>query len=92
MATKLSVLGSADVLTPDVEAALGLGYDVSAHIHPSTRCVDVSPWLLDCVAFKIACLGHQDSFPQAWDWEHLLSMLEPDEEVLYVLDYSPGRG
>ena len=77
-----------DWITAEDELLLGLAGDARREIPNQERCLDVNAWLLDCVAFRIACLGHQDRFPQPRDWENLLRMLEPGEELLYVLDYS----
>ena len=70
------------------ELVLGLAGDARAVFEDYARCLDVNAWLLDCVAFRVACLGHQDRFPEPRDWENLLRMLGPGEELLYVLDYS----
>lgn len=71
-----------------VELTLGLGpEDAVLRLDPSSQRADLQPWLLDAVAVKIACLGHHDEVPRPWDWENVLTLLEPGEELLYVLDH-----
>ena len=77
----------------ELELLLGLGpEDASLIVEPAARRLDLHPWLLDCVAVQISCLGHQDDMPRAWDWENVLTLLEPGEELLYVLDHVRGDG
>ena len=77
----------------ELELILGLGSeDAELVLAPETRSLDLHPWLLDCVAVQVNCLGHQDEFPRAWDWENVLTLLEPGEELLYVLDHVRGDG
>lgn len=71
-----------------VELTLGLGpEDAVLRLDPGSQRADLQPWLLDAVAVKIACLGHHDEVPRPWDWENVLTLLEPGEELLYVLDH-----
>jgi hypothetical protein len=71
-----------------VELTLGLGpEDAVLRLEPGSQRADLQPWLLDAVAVKIACLGHHDEVPRPWDWENVLTLLEPGEELLYVLDH-----
>lgn len=71
-----------------VELTLGLGSeDAVLRLEPGSQRADLQPWLLDAVAVKIACLGHHDEVPRPWDWENVLTLLEPGEELLYVLDH-----
>lgn len=79
-----------------LELSLGLApEDAVLMLEPGSRCQDLQPWLLDAVAVKIPCLGHHDKIPRPWDWENVLTLLEPGEELLYVLDHrsaiSTGR-
>lgn len=77
----------------ELELLLGLGSDdAELHLTPDARSTGLQPWLLDCVAVKVTCLGHQDEFPRAWDWENVLTLLEPREELLYVLDHVRSDG
>jgi len=77
----------------ELELILGLGSeDAELLLSPETRSLDLHPWLLDCVAVRVNCLGHQDEFPRAWDWENLLTLLDPGEELLYVLDHVRADG
>jgi hypothetical protein len=77
----------------ELELLLGLGpEDASLVVEPQARSLDLHPWLLDCVAVQISCLGHQEDMPRAWDWENVLTLLEPGEELLYVLDHVRGDG
>lgn len=79
--------------TVELELLMGLGpEDASLFVEPAARSLDLHPWLLDCVAVQISCLGHQDEIPRAWDWENVLTLLEPGEELLYVLDHVRGDG
>jgi hypothetical protein len=71
-----------------VELTLGLGpEDAVLRLDQGAHRTDLQPWLLDAVAVKIDCLGHHDEVPRPWDWENVLSLLEPGEELLYVLDH-----
>ncbi len=71
-----------------VELTLGLGpEDAVLRLDPGSQRADLQPWLLDAVAVKVACLGHHDEVPRPWDWENVLTLLEPGEELLYVLDH-----
>ena len=71
-----------------IELTLGLGpEDALLRLAPGSQPADLQPWLLDAVAVKIACLGHHDEVPRPWDWENVLTLLEPGEELLYVLDH-----
>jgi hypothetical protein len=71
-----------------IELTLGLGpEDAVLHLAPGSQRADLQPWLLDAVAVKITCLGHHDEVPRPWDWENVLTLLEPGEELLYVLDH-----
>lgn len=82
-----------DASAVELELILGLGSDdAELVLSPETRSLDLHPWLLDCVAVQVNCLGHQDEFPRAWDWENVLTLLEPGEELLYVLDHVCGDG
>ena len=72
---------------------IGLGsresvLELSAH----SRCLDINPWLLDCVAIQVTCLGYHEELPRPWNWENLLTLLEAGEELLYVLDYVGSEG
>lgn len=72
-----------------LELTLGLASeDAELRLAPGSRCQDVQPWFLDVVAAKIECLGHHDEIPHPWDWENVLTSLEPGEELLYVIDHS----
>jgi hypothetical protein len=80
-------------LPVELELLLGLGpEDAELVVTPKARRLDLHPWLLDCVAVQVRCLGHQDEVPRAWDWENVLTLLEPGEELLYVLDHVRSRG
>ncbi len=82
-----------DVLPVELELLLGLGpEDASLVVTSNARSLDLQPWLLDCVAVQVNCLGHQEEMPRAWDWENVLTMLEPGEELLYVLDHVRSDG
>ena len=72
----------------ELELALGLGpEDAVLRLEHGSQRQDLQPWLLDVVAVKITCLGHHDEVPRPWDWENVLTSLEPGEELLYVLDH-----
>ena len=82
-----------DALAVELELILGLGSEnAELVLDPESRSQNLHPWLLDCVAVQVSCLGHQDEFPRAWDWENILTLLEPQEELLYVLDHVRGDG
>jgi hypothetical protein len=86
-------VGIDDASAVELELILGLGSeDAELVLDPEARSLDLHPWLLDCVAVQVNCLGHQDEFPRAWDWENVLTLLEPGEELLYVLDHVRGDG
>lgn len=77
----------------ELEILLGLGSsNAELVLVDGARCLDINPWLLDCVAVKVHCLGHQDELPRSWDWENVLTLLEPGEELLYVLDHVGSDG
>ena len=82
-----------DASTVELELILGLGSeDAALVLAPEARSLNLHPWLLDCIAVQVNCLGHQDEFPRAWDWENILTLLEPGEELLYVLDHVRNDG
>ncbi|MFB8831995.1 hypothetical protein ACE0DR_28025 [Azotobacter sp. CWF10] len=71
-----------------LELTLGLGpEDAVLRLEHGSQRQDLQPWLLDAVAVRIACLGHHDEVPRPWDWENVLTLLEPGEELLYALDH-----
>lgn len=77
----------------EIEILLGLGSsNAELVLAQGARCLDINPWLLDCVAVKVHCLGHQEELPRSWDWENVLTLLEPGEELLYVLDHVGSDG
>lgn len=77
----------------ELELLLGLGPEgAELVLDPEGRRRDLHPWLLDCVAVQVSCLGHQDEIPRSWDWENVLTLLEPGEELVYVLDHVRGDG
>ena len=81
--------------TQDIESEVFLGLrteNIELVLSPKDRRLDLHPWLLDCVAVKLTCLGHQDEIPRPWDWENILTFLEPGEELLYVLDHVTTEG
>ena len=72
---------------------LGLGSrGATLELAVNSRCLDVCPWLLDCVVVKVSCLGHQEELPRPWNWENVLTLLGPGEELLYVLDHIASEG
>ena len=84
--------GTVSALPVELELLLGLGGEGNTLVlAPHGRCLDLQPWLLDCVAAKVTCLGHQDEMPRTWDWENALAMLEPGEELIYALDHVAGQ-
>ena len=77
----------------ELEVLLGIGLRRAAlDLSATSRCLDISPWLLDCVAVRVTCLGHQEELPRSWDWENVLTLLESGEELLYVLDHVVSDG
>lgn len=67
---------------------LGLGADgLALDLNAGALPLDQNPWLGDTCALRVELLGHQDHLPRAWDWDNLLSLLEPGEELLWIVDY-----
>jgi len=68
--------------------AAGLALDLA----PGALPLDQNPWLADVCALRIGLLGHEDRLPRPWDWDNLLSLLEPDEELLWIIDFRRSSG
>lgn len=67
---------------------LGLGAEgLRLHLGEGALPIDLNPYLADVCAMRILHLGHHDVLPRAWDWDNLLSLLEPGEELLWIVDY-----
>jgi hypothetical protein len=75
-----------------LELTLGLApEDAHLRLDSGSLRADLQPWLLDAAAVRISCLGHHDDAPRPWDWENVLTLLEPGEELLYVLDHRAAQ-
>ena len=71
-----------------LEVLLGLGAQgKELRIPQGGLPLDANPWLGDVYAAHIKSLGHQDLFPRPHDWENLLAMMEPGEELTLLVDY-----
>ena len=67
---------------------LGLGAEgLKLHLGEGALPIDLNPYLADVCAIRVSHLGHHDILPRAWDWDNLLSLLEPSEELLWIVDY-----
>lgn len=72
----------------ELRLELGLGTDgLALELAAGALSLDQNPWLADTCVLRVDLLGHQDELPRAWDWDNLLSLLEPGEELLWVVDY-----
>lgn len=71
-----------------LQVHLGLVADeVALEVVPGTLPADLNPWLLDLCAARVDEIGHWDRVPRAHDWENLLPLLRPGEELLWIVDY-----
>lgn len=74
--------------TATLRLDLGLGAEgLVLHMGAGAVPLDQNPYLADLCALKVAHLGHHDVLPRPWDWDNLLSLLEPGEELLWIVDY-----
>ena len=44
--------------------------------------VAINPGMADIQLVQVTQLGHRDKFPRPYDWENLIPMLHPNEELL----------
>ncbi len=71
-----------------LQVHLGLVADeVALEVVPGSLPADLNPWLLDLCAARVDELGHWDRVPRPHDWENLLPLLRPGEELLWIVDY-----
>jgi DNA helicase HerA-like ATPase len=76
-----------------LQVHLGLvAEEVSLDVAPGTLPGDLNPWLLDLCAARVDELGHWERVPRPHDWENLLPLLRPGEELLWILDYRRREG
>ena len=47
----------------------------------------LNPGLADVQLAKLSQLGHRDKFPRSYDWENLLPRLQPQEELMWVVEW-----
>jgi DNA helicase HerA-like ATPase len=60
-------------------------FDEPGLIEALPDCLAVNPGLADVQLAEISRLGHRDKFPRPHDWENLLPMLLPGEELLWIV-------
>ena len=90
MATETQQLNAAELAELQLLLCLGtegLELDLQAGSFP----LDASPWTADVMVAQVSVLGHHDKVPRSYDWENLVAMLEPKEELLLFVDYN-GTG
>lgn len=63
---------------------------IALDIAPASLPGDLNPWLLDLCVIRVDTLGHWDRVPRSHDWENLLPLLRPGEELLWLVDYRRG--
>ena len=75
-----------------LQVHLGLmAEEVALDVVPGTLPGDLNPWLLDLCVARVDELGHWDRAPRPHDWENLLPLLRPGEELLWIVDYRRGE-
>lgn len=85
MSRELEALATAQI-------SLGLGTEgLQLRLPVGALAMDSNPILLDTCMASISELGHRDSAPRPYDWENLLPLLQPGEELLWIVDYSRGE-
>lgn len=75
----------------ELQVVLGLGtMGTDLVVADGALPLDLNPWAGDACVARISRLGHHDVVPRPWDWENLLPLLGPGEELLWVVDYDPA--
>jgi len=46
----------------------------------------INPGLFDLQLASVKRLGHRDKFPRSYDWENLIPLLKPQEELLWIVE------
>ena len=54
------------------------------------NCLAINPGLADIQLTEVSRLGHRDKFPRPHDWENLLPMLLPGDELLWIVQKKTG--
>jgi hypothetical protein len=76
-----------------LQVVLGLGADGALlTFAPGALPLDANPRLGDVFGARICRIGHHDVVPRAHDWEHILAMLAPGEELLLLVDCHGRQG
>ncbi|HJN74817.1 MAG TPA: ATP-binding protein [Myxococcota bacterium] len=71
----------------ELRLQLGLGVPgMRLRLDPGHAPLDVHPGLLDACAVRVQLLGHHDLVPRVHDWENVLPMLRPGEELVWIVE------
>lgn len=71
---------------------LGLVGSESLFESPSAECELLLPGCADLQAASIQRIGFRGKFPHTSEWENLLAMLEPGQELLWIITKQPQDG
>ena len=84
------------VASENLNTLLGLGAGElldGLEFSPSDELLDnrANPFLCDIQFAEITVLGHRNEYPNPAEWERVLSQLEEDEELLWVINYHQNK-
>ena len=73
----------------ELRLQLGLGVPgMRLRLEPGQTALDLHPGLLDACAVRVQLLGHHDHVPRVHDWENVLPLLRPGEELVWIVDFA----
>ncbi|MEI6610714.1 MAG: DUF87 domain-containing protein [Deltaproteobacteria bacterium] len=61
-------------------------FAIPGDIKDQTTGTPLNPGLADIQLAKIEQIGHRDKFPRPYDWENLVPLLLPGEELLWIIE------
>jgi hypothetical protein len=81
-----------EILTQVASFELGLAGSESLFDSPSADLELLLPGCADLQAASIQRIGFRGKFPNPSEWENLLAMLEPGQELLWIITKQPQNG
>lgn len=81
-----------EILTELVGYEFGLTGNESVFEMASTERPLLIPGCADIQAAKVQRVGYRGKFPQPAEWENLLAMLEPGQELLWIINKREAEG
>jgi hypothetical protein len=81
-----------EVLAQMAAFEFGLGGFESLFETPVANCDHIIPGCADLQIASIQRIGYRGDFPKPVEWENLLAMLEPGQELLWIVTKRPEAG